>query len=145
MALEISVKLMLLVPVHVDLLKKLKVWLETSTGADVLHPVKDLSAIGAGLLLIKNIARKAEHNETLSSILGIKCIQSIVVVGQASVSCYVDDQHKLSFIIAQFNRLIFMNVHERKVIDSRAIISWLVTLHHHSSFCNSQKTAKSSK
>jgi len=143
LTLEVGVERMLILSVHFDLFKQLEVGHETISWSDVLDPVQYLCAVRPRLLQFEYITGEAQYDEVIAAvetILSIECIHAIVMVGQTSIGRHVHDQDYLSFVVAEVDEFLLMDVHQGEIMDGSVHTVWLVTFHHGLGVCYNHQT-----
>lgn len=85
------------------------------TWPDVFDAIPNFCCIISLLLLSKLVAGEPKHYQV--SEVGIQCIQTVVVVGQSSVSRNVSDQDHLPFIIREADVALAPQVQHGEVVD----------------------------
>lgn len=95
--LEICVERVFVRPVHVDLLRQLKVGLKTVSRSNVLERVEDLRSIIAWLLEGELVTGDTKDPEVLEAVL--ECIQGRVLGGRPSEGGHVYDQHHFTAVL----------------------------------------------
>lgn len=89
-------------------------------GSYIFDPIPNFSGISTLLLLSKLITGKPKHYQV--SELWVQCIQTMVVMGQTSVGCYIGDEDNLSFVVRKADITLAPKIGHRKIVNGFWVI-----------------------
>lgn len=115
--LEICVHGMLLSTVDVNLPREREARHEAVPRPHVVDPVHQFHSRPRGLLEVKLITRESNDLEALSTMLGLECIQSMVLEYLASVCRHVDGERQLATELGHIERLVVEDVSELEIVS----------------------------
>jgi len=125
--LEVCVQRILAIPVHINLGEHLEVGHEVIPRSHIFDPPQDL-CLCTRFLIMELVAGETQNDESVARVLGVECIHTKVVGGEASVGRHVDHQDHLASVVSERDVFGFVDVQHGEVIQAGVITRRLVAI-----------------